>query len=212
MIKKLMLSILLLSSSLLAEKAILLDIISENILKVQHKGKVERIHLTGIELFSKANNATKNIDLKTKEEFKKETLAYLANHLKVGSEIKYAIISKAGIKKVWLDKNELNYRIIRDGYALIDLNDPFLPTSFKMRMSIAMKYAKDRKIGIWGKKEKELLALIDTNKHMCGWKHRKNATGITKLAILKEHQNALPKSARVKEIRYLAMLNSAINQ
>jgi len=211
MIKKLMLSILLLSSTLLAEKAILIDIVSENILKVKHKNKVERIHLSGIELFSKANNATKNINLDIKEEFKKEALAYLAKHLIVGSEIKYAIISNDGIKKVWLNKNELNYRIIRDGYALVNLNDYALPSGFKMRMSIAMKYAKDRKIGLWGKKEKELLALIDTTKHICGWKHKKNATGITKMAILREQQDALPKSVRVKELKYLAILSSANN-
>lgn len=211
MIKKVMLSILLLSSSLLAEKAILLDIVSENILKVKHKGSIERIHLTGIELFTKANNATKNITLDAKEEFKKEALAYIARHLKIGSEIKYYVISNAGIKKVWLDKNELNYRIIRDGYALIDLNDPVLPTSFKMRMSIAMKYAKDRKLGLWSKKNNKLIALIDTNKHMCGWGHKNGVTGLTKMAILKEQQDALPKSMRVKEKRYLAMLSLTTN-
>ena len=88
MIKKIILSIFLLCSSVFAEKAILLDIVSENILKVEHKGNIQRIHLTGIELFAKANHATKNIGLDTKEEFKKETIAYIQRNLKIGSEIK----------------------------------------------------------------------------------------------------------------------------
>lgn len=206
MIKKVLLGILLLSSSLLAEKAILLDIVSENILKVKHKGSVERIHLTGIELFAKANNATKSITLDTKEKFKKEALAYIARHLKVGSEIKYYVISNAGVKKVWLDKNELNYRIIRDGYALLDMNDSILPTTFKMRMSMAMKYARDKKLGLWSKKNK-LIALIDTNKHMCGWKNKKGVTALSRVAILKEHQEAIPKNINDKNKKYIAMLS-----
>lgn len=208
MIKKIILSIFLLCSSVFAEKAILLDIVSENILKVQHKDGVERIHLTGIDLFAKANHATKSISLETKEKFKKETIAYIKRNLQIGSQIRYSVIANnnSGIKKVWIDKNELNYRIIRDGYALIDQDDPQIPSSFKMRMSMAMKYAKDRKLGLWAKGN-NLLALVDTNRHMCGWNSKQGVDTITKLAILKEQQEALPKSARIQEKRYLAMLS-----
>jgi len=208
MINKVVLSLLLLSSCVFAEmqKAVLVDVISENILKVKQDGVTQRIQLTGINLFSKANNATRAIDLDTKDEFKKQLLAYIKHNLKIGSEIKFYVLhDNAGIKKVWLDKNELNYRMIRDGYALVDINDPYLPTMFKMRMTIAMNYAKDKKIGLWGMKDNPLLALIDNGQHMCGWKNQKAVTGITKLAILKEQQDALPKSSKIQALNYLAL-------
>jgi len=210
MIKNIILTLLLLTSSAMAEKAILVDIISENLLKIEHDGITQRIHLAGIELFAKANNATKAIDLDTKDEFKKQSLEYLKHNLKIGSEIKYHVLYEdtVGVKKVWLDKNELNYKIVRDGYALVDLNDPYLHEMFKMRMTIAMKYAKDKKLGLWGLSNNPLLSLINKEQHMCGWENQKMLTGITKLAILKEQQDALVKSSKEKKQTYLALNNN----
>ena len=205
--KKTILGILLLSSSLLAQRAVFVEVISENMIKINYKGTIQRVYLSGIELFSKANNATNNISIDKKEEFKKATLSYISTHLKAGDEIRYAVVyqNDKGIKKIWLDNNDLNYRMIRDGYALLDVNDSFLPTMFKMRMSKAMKYAKDKKLGLWAKDENNFAALIDNSKHMCGWNHQKNVAGITKESILKEHMAALPKSVRVRKEIFLAM-------
>lgn len=209
MIQKIILGVLLISSTLFAQaqKAILLDVISENILEVEYKGKVQKIHLVGLNLFAKANNATRDVSLDAKDEFKKQSIDYIKENLKIGSLIKYYILNEgeSGAKKVWLHKDELNYKIVRDGYALVDLDDPYLPTKFKMRMTIAMNYAKNRALGMWGTNNKQLLALIDTKKHMCGWKNTNAVLSITKLAILKEQQNALPKSVRTPAQTYIAL-------
>jgi len=207
MMKKTIVVILLLSSSLLAQRATFVEVISENMIKINYKGTIQRVYLSGIELFSKANKATNRISIDKKEEFKKATLSYISTHLKAGDEISYAVVyqNDKGIKKIWLDNHDLNYRIVRDGYALLDINDDVLPTMFKMRMSKAMKYAKDKKLGLWAKDENNLVALVDKTRHMCGWGHQNNVAGITKELILKEHRAALPKSVRVKKDIYLAL-------
>jgi len=74
--KKTILGILLLSSSLLAQKATFIEVISENMIKINYKGTIRRVHLSGIELFSKANRTTNSISIDKKEEFKKDR--YLA--------------------------------------------------------------------------------------------------------------------------------------
>lgn len=207
MMKNIIVGILLLSSSLLAQKAIFLEVVSENMIKIKYKDRVQTVHLSGIELFAKANNATRSISLDKKEEFKQAALSYISTHLKAGDELRYAVVyqDNRGIKKIWLDNDDLNYRMIRDGYAILDLNDPLLPSSLKMRMSRAMKYAKDRKLGLWAKNENSLLALVDKSRHMCGWHNQKYVAGITRELILEELRAALPKSVRTKQDRYLAM-------
>ena len=65
-------------------------------------------------------------------------------------------------------------------------------------MSNVLKYTKDKRLRLWSKKENNLLALIDTNKYICGLKKNKGALGLTIIAILKEQQDALPKNMRVK--------------
>jgi hypothetical protein len=79
MIKKTILGILLLSSSLLAQKATFIEVISENMIKINYKGTIQRVYLSGIELFSKANRATNSISIDKKEEFKKATLSSFAH-------------------------------------------------------------------------------------------------------------------------------------
>ena len=204
--KRIVLGLMLLSLSLFAQKAVLVDIISENIIKVKKEGEVKKLHLVGIELFAKANNSTKEISFEQKQDLKELALAYMKKSLKIGEEFSYAVVytDTKGVEKIWIDKKELNYKMIRDGYALVDLNDPFLPSFFQMRMTLAMKYAKDKKLGLWADSV-TMTALIDNDKHMCGWKNKKTVPYITKQAILEEQKDALPNAAKIYLARKLAL-------
>ena len=209
--KKIILSILLLGTTAFAQKAILVDIISENIIKVKHNGSYKKLHLAGIDLFAKANNATRMMDLDTKDKLKSKAIKYLKKYLKVGTTIKYYPLTKSNlaIQKVWLDNYELNYKMVRDGYAIVDLNDTYLPTKFKMRMTIAMNYAKEKGFGLWHNKSNNMMALIDKTKHMCGWRNTQKVQGLTRLAVIKELRDTLPNS--VKEDKKFIAMDTFIN-
>ena len=199
--KRIVLGVLLFISAVFAQKATLVEVISENMIKVQHDdGTYQRLQLVGIELFSKANNATRAIDLDTKDRLKKETISYIKTLIKTGDKIKYFSVNHRDsvIQKVWLDNHELNYKLVRDGYAVVTLNDYDLPTKFKMRMTMAMKYAKQKRFGLWNNKANNMMALIDTDKHMCGWSNKKNAQMLSQQSVLKELQEALPKKYRMQ--------------
>lgn len=197
--KKIVLAVVLLSVSLLAQKAVFVDIVSENIIKVEKDGKVQRLHLAGIELFSKANKITKQITLDQKQNLKKQVIIYMQKHLKIGKEFSYSVVYRdnQGVEKVWLDDAGLNYKMVRDGYALVDLNDDFLPSFLQMRMTMAMKYAKEKKLGLWGEDKYIMASLIDSSKHICGWNNEREVPAITKQSILKGHQDALPYVAKI---------------
>jgi hypothetical protein len=208
--KQLLFAILLLGTLAQAENAKLLEIISENVLRVEHAGKIEKVHLAGISLFATANNkinAFENISHNERDQLKQETLEYLKSKLPVGSTITYNTFytGTANIKKIWLDNHELNYRMIRDGYAIVDLEDKALPTVFQNRMTIAMKYAKNKALGLWSKSSNAMLALVDVTHHMCGWENTPKHVGLNRLAILKAHQESLPKSARLNHPVTMAM-------
>ncbi len=200
---RIVLLFLLLTSLAQAESAKLLNIVSENILKVEHDGVVKNIHLAGIALFATANNkvnAFDNIAHDKRDELKAEALSYIESKLTIDSTIKYHPFydPSGNITTVWIDDEELNYRMIRDGYALLDINDAILPTVFQNRMSIAMKYAKDKKLGLWSEESASMLALVDMSQHMCGWKETPLYKGIDRMAILKHHQESLPKVVRTQ--------------
>ena len=193
--------LLMIGVSAYAQKAVLVDIISENILKVKMNNEVKRVHLSGIELFSRANDATKEVSLEKKEAFKKLTLAYLKKNLPLGSIIEFAQLDDGlGVNKIWLNTKQINYRLVRDGFALVNIDDASLPTMFKMRMTMAMKYAKDKKLGLW-KNKQDLLALINKKGHMCGWKNATTVPTMTKQAILKELKEALPKNSQLTYLK-----------
>lgn len=193
--------LLMIGVSAYAQKAVLVDIVSENILKVKMNNEVKRVHLSGIELFSRANHATKEVSLEKKEAFKKLTLAYLKKNLPLGSTIEFAQLDDGlGVNKIWLNTKQINYRLVRDGFALVNIDDASLPTMFKMRMTMAMKYAKDKKLGLW-KNKQDLLALINKKGHMCGWENATTVPTMTKQAILKELKEALPKNSQLTYLK-----------
>ena len=192
--KKTILFMALSISSIIAQSAQMVEAISENTIKVIENGVEKKLHLTGIELFAKANNNKENnttVSMEKREELKKEALSYIQNVLPKDSTITYTTVSedKFGIRSVWVDNNDgLNYKIIKDGYALIDLEDSTLPTGFKRRMMIAQNYAKEKGNGLWGKhKEMNALDNKDIESCACGFSQKRDVAQDT----LKELQNRL---------------------
>ena len=151
--KKILLSGLILSTALFANNAKLVDIVSENILKVEQDGKIQRIHLAGINIFANAKYKNSDVAFKTKDELKKSSISYMNKLLKNQKNIKYHVVdlTKDGVKKVWLENHELNYKLVRDGYAIVNKNDISVPSKLKVRLSRAMQYAKDKELGLWAK-------------------------------------------------------------
>ena len=76
--KKFVLLMVLLTSLTFAESAKIVEFIAENTLKIDENGVEKRLHLTGIELFAKANNKKGSIqlvDYDKREELKNKALA-----------------------------------------------------------------------------------------------------------------------------------------
>jgi len=194
--KKIIIGGLLLCTSLFANSAKLVDIISENILKVEKNGKVEKIHLAGINIFANANYKNSQVSFKTKDELKENAISYMSKLLKNQKNIKYHIVDLTpdGVKKVWIDNHELNYKLVRDGYAIVNENDITIPSKLKMRLSRAMEYARNKRIGLWGKTN--LVSLINMP-NSCSSHVKTLSLDEKKDKILKAQINALPKSVRV---------------
>lgn len=102
--------------------------------------------------------------------------------------IKYSVIDKNnnGVEKVWIRNHELNYKMVRDGYAVVNVEDPSLLHVLAMRMTIAMKYAKDKKFGLWADETNKMTLLVDKKRHMCGWPTSKKHVGISREEIIDE--------------------------
>lgn len=205
--KKILASLLFIAGTLFAQKAVLVDVVSENILKVDINGKSKNLHLSGIELFAKANGLNQNLSFEEKEHLKFNAMQYIRNNLPIGSEVVYFVVyvDDFGVEKVWLDSSRLNYQMVRDGYALVDMNDTLVPSMFQMRMRVAMKYAKDNKLGLWGISSESMNALFNTNVHRCGWHAQKSAPALTKESVLNRFKDALPKSSRIHVTEKVAL-------
>ncbi len=194
--KKILLSGLILSATLFANSGKLVDIVSENILKVEANGKIEKIHLAGINIFANADYKNLQVSFQTKDQLKKSSIAYMNKLLKDQKNIKYHIvdITKNGVKKVWLENHELNYKLVRDGYAIVNEKDISVPSKLKMRLSRAMDYARDKKIGLWG--NTNLVSLVNMP-NSCSTHIKTISKEERKDEILKAQINSLPKSARI---------------
>lgn len=168
-----------------AQSAKVIEIISENTIKVEENGAEKKIHLSGIELFAKANNnktSTTTVNSDKREELKKEALSHIEKMFPKGSTLSYITLSKDkfGIEYVWIDNDEFNYKIIRDGFALTDIEDTTLPSGFRNRMLIAQNYAKKKEIGLWGKyKEMSALENQDIVACSCGFTLKSNGASDT---------------------------------
>jgi len=170
--KKIVLLITLLTSMVFAQSVKMVEIISENTVKVDKDGVEKKIHLSGIELFAKANNNKESIQLvdhNKREVLKKEALSYMKKMFPEGSTLSYQNFSKNehDTESVWISNNDFNYKIVKDGYALTNTEDPTLPSGLKNRMLIAQNYAKEKGNGLWGKYKNEMKALENPNIVSC---------------------------------------------
>ncbi|MCH9813095.1 MAG: hypothetical protein K0U47_04030 [Epsilonproteobacteria bacterium] len=91
--RKIILATLLLVTTAFAEQATIMTIISENMIKVQTKDGIKKLHLSGIELFAKVNNDTKNVTPTTRQHLKEQSLNYMKTLLHSGEKIKYGIMA-----------------------------------------------------------------------------------------------------------------------
>ena len=142
-------------SLMFAESAKIVEFVTEKTVKIDENGAEKRLHLSGIELFAKANNKQGSIqlvDYDKREELKNRALVYMNKMFPKGSNISYQIFLKDehGIEYAWIKDNDFNYKIVRDGYALTDVNDPSLPIGLRNRMLLAQNYAKKKGLGLWG--------------------------------------------------------------
>lgn len=206
--RKLLFLLLLAYGSAFANSAQVVDIISEKIIKVKESNNViKRIHLSGIQLFATANNSKRDVSYKIREDLKQKAISYIKSKIKVGSKIDYFVIAKDsyGVEKVWLDTNELNYNIVRDGYAIVNMEDKYLPTVFKNRMSIAMKYAQKKSLGLWNDSSISMLALVNKGVHMCGWRDSKINIGLTKNDVVEELKANIPTKYQKDNLVFLTL-------
>ncbi len=206
--KKIILCASLLVTVVLADSGKLIDIVSENIIKVEQNGKMKRIHLSGIELFAKANNNTNEVNYEKRDALQKKTIAYMKKTLEGDDIIKYSVLDRDdnGVEKVWIQDHELNYKMVRDGYAVVNTEDPSLLHALEMRMTMAMKYAKDKKLGLWADESNGMTLLVNQERHMCGWSTSKTHTGISKEEIIEELYARL----NIKENKYQLYVHADI--
>ncbi len=86
--------------------------------------------------------------------------------------------------------HELNYKLVRDDYAIVNDKDITLPSILKMRMIRDTEYAKNKKIGIWS--NSTLIKALNSTYLV----YTKNKID-TRAKILKKQINAFPKSAKL---------------
>lgn len=169
--------ILMALSFLVADSALLVDILDEKTVIVELDGKQKRLHLVGLELFSKANNipsenrADHVVGINERAEMAKKALAHAKNLLPLGQKIEYQVFAtdEFGGLHAWILTKDFNYWIIREGYGLVDLEDHYLPSGLRSRMTIAMRYAMEKKIGLWNDHGRSMEHLAKTDRPMCGW-------------------------------------------
>jgi len=137
--------------TLWAEQAVLVKVQSENRILVEREGKSFPIRLAGIASFSTAGERQADVPWMKREEFSREATEWLRRKMPVGSTIRYTVIDDGdrGAPFVWLYDEELNYRLVRNGYALVDSSDPYLPGQLEVRLKMAMNYAHSKGLGFW---------------------------------------------------------------
>lgn len=173
-----------------ANTGILLDVINENILKLQTSQGIKKVHLAGIELLS---THFKSLKASQKEKLTKEVKTYILSVLKKGDTIKYYVVgsSKNNLQYVWIHNKELNYKLIRDGYATLKVKDYTTPGQLQMRMKRALTYAQSKEFGIWSNPQ---LVKLSSHQNHCGTNQTVMEQRQTQL---QEHINKLPRSARI---------------
>ncbi len=151
--KKIILFLITLSTLLFSREAIIKEILSENMILIDQNGVTKRAQLAGIALFANTNSENKKISYKDREKLHKEAMNYLLENLPIGAKIKFIKIDNenSGPEYIWpvIGGEELNYLMVKHGYALLDRDNPYLLGMFYMRLNRAMGYAKEKRLGLW---------------------------------------------------------------
>ncbi len=152
--------------TLFARDGIVRDIINENTIMIEHNGKLQRAFLAGVASYLSSNAKNHEIGFKQREALREAAIDYLKERLRPGERIDFVKIDYEDdalhifvIKKK--DNSQLNYELVKEGYALLDCNDPYLLNGLYGRMKIAMNYAKSKKRGLWSQHGDTLEALIE---------------------------------------------------
>ncbi|WP_281951210.1 thermonuclease family protein [Nitrosophilus kaiyonis] len=164
--KKIVLFIFAFCFTIYAREAIIKDIINENTIIIEQNGIEKRAKLAGIISFLKANQKNRDVSYKKRENLQSKAIDFLKENLRVGEKIDFIKIDYENDKSlhIWAsykDGREINYQMIKDGYALLDANDPYLLGSFYMRLYRAQKYAKDKRFGLWKNEFKNMKKLAE---------------------------------------------------
>jgi hypothetical protein len=173
-----------------ANTGTLIEIINENILKLQTPTGIKKVHLAGIELIG---NSFKPLNASQKEILKQKVQKYMSTVIAKGEKITYHVVSQStsNIQYVWIQNQELNYKLIRDGFATLKTNDYNTPSLLQMRMKRALAFAQKKNLGLW--KEEKLVALCPAITHC----NTQKSIIEQRQAQLQEHISKLPKSARL---------------
>jgi len=161
--KKIIFITFILSLSLFAREAIVKEILSENMILIEQKGITKRAQLAGIAQFIKINQKNRKISFKERERLRKKAMDFLQESIPVGKKIEFIKIDNdSSLDYIWVsvDKKELNYLMVKNGYALLDANDPYLLGMFHHRLKVAMNYAKREKTGLWKSDFEKLEKLV----------------------------------------------------
>ncbi len=158
---------------LLAREGVVKEIISENEIVLMYNGTPMRAKLAGIASFLTANQKAA-ISYTKREELQRAAKEFLGEHLLVGRKIKFIQMDNEGHgpKLIWVsldDGRELNYQMVKEGFAVVDANDPYLLGSFYMRLKRAMAYAKKKRAGLW---QDEAMKVLEHSPSYYGAKNR----------------------------------------
>ena len=164
--KRVLLILAILNLFLFAREAVIKEILSENMILIEQNGVTKRAQLAGIALFANVNYKNKKVSYKEREKLHAEAMDYLLEHMPIGSKIKYIKIDNAqkGPEYIWPVVNgdqELNYLMVKNGYALLDATNPYLLAMFEMRLKRAMKYAKQKRLGLWKENYATMSQLVE---------------------------------------------------
>jgi endonuclease YncB( thermonuclease family) len=157
--------LILFAASVFGRDGIIRDIIDERTVLIEYNGELKRAHLVGIASYLAANPENKTLSYKDREALRAAAIEYLREQLPPGEPVDFVKLDYDDdalhiyvIKK--RDGTQLNYDLIKRGYALLDANDPYLLRSFYMRMKRAMEYAKERQNGLWRQQGEQMAQLV----------------------------------------------------
>ncbi len=167
--KKAVLFLIFIGSFLFGREAVIKEILSENMIIMEQNGVSKRAKLAGIALFTKVNGKNRSVSYKERERLHAEAVNYILENMPVGSKIKFIKIDNAeeGAEYIWpiIGDQELNYLMVKNGYALLDANDPYLLGAFYMRLKTAMEYAKRKRFGLWRDNFGVMSSLVETRSY-----------------------------------------------